>query len=507
MPPTGQRLPNLVFFIPDQYRGEALGHMGNAAVHTPNLDALVASDAISCANAFCQNPVCTPSRCSFMTGWYPHTRGHRTMGHLLQREEPNLLQRLKQAGYFVWWGGKNDLVSDPVAYEASHHVRHEAEVNHANLHSDQSWREPNGDHPDYSFFAGRLEKQPHEDVYLDSDWSHVMAAADVIRNHADKRPFCIFLPLEYPHPPYGVEEPFFSATEPEKIPPRILPETLSGKPRMHDMLRQKLHLDNRSEAWWEQLRSTYYGMCSRIDAQAGLILQALRDTRQYDDTAFFLFSDHGDYTGDYGLVEKTQNLFEDCITRVPLIFKPPASHGRCNGIRNGLVELIDFTATVYDLAGINPGYSHFGQSLLPLLQHDLPHRDAVFCSGGRMRDENHCAIEDDAGHVLKDYLYYPRLQIQSIDHKAHGKAIMCRTHRHKLVVRLYERDEFYDLTTDPGETINRIDDPTLAADRDRLRQRLQRHLLETSDIVPWTRNARDLSAASPLRATSPAVPA
>ena len=103
--------PNIILFNPDQWRGDVLGHMGNPGAMTPNLDVLVKADAVSFGQAFCQNPVCTPSRCSFMTGWYPHTRGHRTMFHMLQPDEPNLLRRLKDAGYFVWWGGKNDLVA------------------------------------------------------------------------------------------------------------------------------------------------------------------------------------------------------------------------------------------------------------------------------------------------------------------------------------------------------------------------------------------------------------
>src|SRR5512140_1950578 len=83
--------PNLLIINPDQWRGDVLGHLGNRAAQTPVLDRLVATDAVSFANTFCQNPVCTPSRCSFMTGWYPHVRGHRTMFHMLQPDEPVLL--------------------------------------------------------------------------------------------------------------------------------------------------------------------------------------------------------------------------------------------------------------------------------------------------------------------------------------------------------------------------------------------------------------------------------
>ena len=87
--------PNLVIFNPDQWRGDVLGHLGNPAAITPNLDAWAATEAVSFRNAFTQNTVCTPSRTSFMTGWYPHVRGHRTMFHMLRPDEPMLLKRLK----------------------------------------------------------------------------------------------------------------------------------------------------------------------------------------------------------------------------------------------------------------------------------------------------------------------------------------------------------------------------------------------------------------------------
>ncbi|MFH1569680.1 MAG: sulfatase-like hydrolase/transferase, partial [Gemmatimonadota bacterium] len=90
---------NLVIFNPDSYRGDVLGHLGNPGAHTPNVDALVADGAVSYAHAFAQNPVCTPSRCSFMTGWYPHAHGHRSMKNMLKPHEPNLLSVLKREGY------------------------------------------------------------------------------------------------------------------------------------------------------------------------------------------------------------------------------------------------------------------------------------------------------------------------------------------------------------------------------------------------------------------------
>ena len=74
--------PNIVYFVADQMRTDSLHHMGNQASITPNLDA-VCEEGVSFRNAYCQNPVCVPSRNSFLSGLYPHTTGHRTM-HFLQ---------------------------------------------------------------------------------------------------------------------------------------------------------------------------------------------------------------------------------------------------------------------------------------------------------------------------------------------------------------------------------------------------------------------------------------
>lgn len=81
------RQPDIIIFNPDQMRADALHHLGNEAAITPNLDRFQQTDAVSFRNAFCQNPVCVPSRCSFATGLYPHVNGHRTMAHLLREYE------------------------------------------------------------------------------------------------------------------------------------------------------------------------------------------------------------------------------------------------------------------------------------------------------------------------------------------------------------------------------------------------------------------------------------
>lgn len=71
---------------------------------------MVSKDAFSFKNAFCQNPVCVPSRCSFMSGRYPQVEGYRTMHHLLNNDSFNLLTELKQNDYYIYFGGKKRLI-------------------------------------------------------------------------------------------------------------------------------------------------------------------------------------------------------------------------------------------------------------------------------------------------------------------------------------------------------------------------------------------------------------
>jgi arylsulfatase A-like enzyme len=492
--------PNIVLFNPDEWRGDVAGYLGNPAAMTPNLDRVVREDGVAFAQAFCQNGVCTPSRCSFMTGWYPHVGGHRTMSHLLHPAdgEPNLLRVLKANDYFVWWGGKNDLLVKQDDYRLDCDVRNRGGKSESMwmLNRSAEWRGAPGDPRYYSFLVGRLPHSEGKDHYHDHDWAQVQAAAEFIRSYDGKKPFCLYLPLTYPHPPYAVEDPWFSAIDRAKLPPRPkAPPDWRGKPVLLGELARRQNLGGFDEAWWTELRAVYYGMCARVDAQFALIVQALRDKGLYDDTALLFFPDHGDFAGDFGLVEKTQNTFEEGLVRVPFVVKPPRGIACRPGVRQALVELVDVPATVYDLAGVDPGYEHFGRSVLPVVAGGADeHRDAVFAEGGRLSGEKQ-AMEQESYNRSPDpktSLYWPRISLQVSDEKPwHGKAAMCRTHDTKYVYRLYEAEELYDLKKDPLEERNVAGDPAYASTLESLRRRLLCWHVETADVVPMVGDARD----------------
>ncbi|MCL2194380.1 MAG: sulfatase-like hydrolase/transferase [Oscillospiraceae bacterium] len=469
--------PNILIINPDQMRADALRHLGNPASHTPVLDQL-AREGVSFRNAFSQNPVCVPSRCSFMTGLYPHVHGHRTMGHLQQPWEENLFSDFKAAGYRTVNCHRGDLMAGQ--YPDYHRALIDETIKARPKRPMKYWF-PHHEEGDYSFLNGIVP----DEYATDMDDLIVNGAIHSIQKNSQRRqPFFMFVGLFFPHPPYQVEQKYYDLIDKTKLPPRI--PTIAdddGKPMMEQALRDALHVD---ESKFDEIRATYLAMCAKVDDQIGLLLQALKDADVYDNTAVLIFSDHGDYTADYGLVEKSQNCFPDCITRVPFLIKPPKHVDIDPGIRDALVELVDVTATCASLTGVDIKRPHFSRSLLPVMQDKtLPHREFVTCEGGRLPGETHASEFENANPA--DH-YYPRLLLQSREDGTHGKAVMLRTHQFKYVRRAQEMDEFYDLTK--GERVNLINDPAYAADIAQAKQWMLDWFIATCDVVPTRIDSR-----------------
>lgn len=238
--------PHIIIFNPDEMRSSALAHLGNPAAVTPNLDAFAASEAVSFRNAYCQNPVCVPSRCSFFTGLYPHVHGHRTMSHLLRPGETTLLKELKDAGYYVWMNDRNDLTAGQVPGWTESHAD-------KIYYGGQEKQGPGPENPEprgepggknyYSHYEGKL-KLDERGVNYNGDDEVVDAAIACIRNLPEEQPLCMFLGLTYPHAPYRVEEPYFSAIDRAKLPPRIRASDCTGKAKILSEIRKYAGMDD-----------------------------------------------------------------------------------------------------------------------------------------------------------------------------------------------------------------------------------------------------------------------
>lgn len=489
-----KKRPHIIIFNPDEMRADTMGHMGNPAASTPFLDQFAAREAVSFRNAVCQNPVCVPSRCSFFTGLYPHVNGHRTMAHLLRPHESSLFSELKDSGYYVWMNARNDLVA--AQYEGLM-ARHATEI----FYGGDAPKAPGLENPGirgamdgkyfYSHYEGRLRLDEAGRNYSRDD-EVVDAAIERLTHPVDDRPMCIFLGLMYPHTPYAVEEPYYSRIDRSQLPKRIKPEECDGKPKMEQRLRDLQHMQDYTEAEWDELRAVYLGMCSKIDDQFRRLCDALKQAGIYDDCAIFFLSDHGDFAGDYGLPEKAQNCFEDCLVKVPFLVKPPKGEPIDPGISDSLVELVDFYATAMEYAGVTPDHTHFGRSLKPVLGNKAQEiRDYVFCEGGRMPGETHC----DESHINgpngspPTFVYWPRQTAQRED-DTHCKGTMIMDHRYKYISRVAGNDEFYDLQKDPGERHNAFEDPAYAPVILKMQREQLRWYQATCDIVPLDFDAR-----------------
>ena len=482
--------PNIVIFNPDSYRGDVVGHLGNPGACTPNLDALVNRGAVSYANAFAQNPVCTPSRCSFMTGWYPHVHGHRSMKNMLKPHEPNLLSVLRREGYHVWWGGKNDLVAVTTKEDYLRYC--DTKYTPPGARGSQTLDGITQDDPRWDVYYRGIRRGEGEDwPHLGRDGGMVRGAVDFIRQADGEQPFCIFLPLGNPHPAYQVEEVFYHLIDPDRLPPR-LPPPERDLPAL-DRLREAYGADQVSEDEWREIKRVYYAMCTKVDDLFGRVVAALEGRGLYDDTLIVFLSDHGDFAGDYSLPEKTHFSLQDSLLRSPLLIKPPASLGAVGGVRSHLTELVDLCPTLYDLLDIEPGYDYQGLSLrASLCGEDREIRDCIFAEVGSRADEEGF-INQDVESFPEGSFYKLQSQASWPAQRAGAYAITCRSQEYKYVRRGYiDYHELYDLAADPGELNNLNGQPAMAEVEAQMATRLLDHFMRTGDVLPHEVDSRSV---------------
>lgn len=345
-----------------------------------------------------------------------------------------------------------------------------------------------------AFYRGVLTREGEGVPHWDQDTAWVMAAIDIIKGHSNDQPFFCYLPLAKPHPSYYAGEDDYNAIDPTRLPPRIpTPGDEANLPGVLDALRAEYHSDDITEEMWAEVKRTYYAMCTRIDALFGKVVETLVEQGMYDDTWILFFSDHGDFTGDYSLPEKTHSALQDCLLHVPLIIKPPADLPVKHGNRRHLTQLLDITATLYDLLDIDPGYAYQGVSLrASLAGEETAIHDAVFAEvGGRKNEEGFVNTEVKA--MPPDSFYARQGRAAIPYHEAGSHAVMCRTTQHKYIRRYYtDHHELFDLKADPGETRNVSGHPDHEDLERRMETRLLDFFMETADIIPHKPDARHI---------------
>jgi choline-sulfatase len=269
--------------------------------------------------------------------------------------------------------------------------------------------------------------------------------------------------------------------------PPLKKEDTSRKPAFHAAIRRAYGLDRLDQSDFLKMRAVYLGMVSYTDWLLGELLEAMERTNRSQDTALFVFSDHGDFAGDYGLVEKWPSALEDSITQVPCLIRYP---GLARGhISKEMVEIFDVMPTVLEMAGLQADHTHFARSLVPQLHGKAGDAErAAFAEGGYDTYEPQCFEVP----LPRENLYYHKTQLQLDRPGTVSRAAMVRTAKYKLIVRPSEQNEFYDYGQDPTESHNLYGDRSVAAGQSELERRLLNWYINTTGIAPMEKDPREL---------------
>lgn len=480
---------NYVLIYPDEMRAESLRCYGHPLVETPNIDALAAEGTLFAKN-YTQHPVCTASRVALVTGLYPHVNGFRSLKHYLDKNDPNFISEMVDAGFNTYFCGKSDCFN----YDATRMVFTEVDPMQDRRFYDiegigQLYRKMQ-ENPPATIVPKKYNmiNPPIHDSDEDKkiDFKITSWACDKIKEHAkDEKPFFMMVSLMNPHPSYEALERYYNKYDPDKLPPLRDLSWLEGKPELYRLIHKYRELGENDESIGRKMNAIYLGMISYVDELTGRIVNAIKEAGIYDDTMIILCSDHGDFAGDAGMPEKWPSAMDDMLTRVPLIIRRPGCSG--GNVVDTPTQSIDIFPTIFDFENIKIERTQYGVSLAPQVM-GAP-GDAsriVYCDGGYDTNEMHCFEGTPlfTMHMIQGGQYYPKMMQQQKDPQSVCRVIMQRDNRYKLNIRTNGENELYDMDKDPLEYKNLYNDPEYKELRDQLTLKMLTWLIHSSDITP-----------------------
>lgn len=378
--------PNILILYTDQQRWDALGVNGNREIKTPNLDRL-AQQGVNFDRYFVQNPVCMPSRISFLSGQYPSTLGITHMGVPVPEEIITLPKILRQSGYTTANVGKLHFLphanrdhrmlhpqygfdylaisDEPGCYEDAYRawVRQKApeyldHISPGLPPAAATWyRFMNVDDP----VVHPEERFPKEAIPFraPAELTHTAFVADktieFTRANQGRSWLCI-AGFYSPHSPWVAPQEFLDLYDPDEFTLPQFPPELEKE---------------RSEAAFsdQELRAArhgYYAMVSEVDHHVGRILDHLKETGQEENTIVVLVSDHGEWLGEHLRYGKGYPGL-DPVSRVPLVVRWPAGVKNPGRTESGITEAVDVVPTLLEAAGVQIVPEVQGRSFLSAL--------------------------------------------------------------------------------------------------------------------------------------------
>lgn len=403
---------NILFIMCDQLRFDYLSCYGHESLETPNIDRL-AERGITFTNAYCQAPICAPSRASFYSGRYMSSHGVMGNDDALQLDEKMLADYLRPLGYRTAVAGKTHSYKNRSALESlgidmdSDYVRasqtggFEPWESHEGLYPDPILPEFHG-YTNYLRSLGYDAENPwdrcansglDEDGNLHSGWKlrssgypaaiheehsetafTTQRAMDFIDRTVD-RPWCLHLSYIKPHWPVIAPAPYHRIYRPEDVKAAVRNESerRDAHPVFQAFMQQEYSLSYACDDVREVVIPAYMGLIRQIDDHLGRLFEFMDARGLLDNTLIVFTADHGDYLGDHWLGEK--DLFHEASAKIPFILVDPRGEaGATRGMQRGeFVEAVDLVPTLLDFAGAAPCRERLeGRSLLPMLHSRQP---------------------------------------------------------------------------------------------------------------------------------------
>ena len=486
--------PNVVWINADHYAYAHHFARNRGLIRTPAFDRLCA-EGVRFTNAYTVCPLCTPARASLVTGQFPHRHGIlNNDGERLRSREaflpdaPIYARALRAAGVRPAFFGKWHAVGGGPGTAQDHGFEGWTAPGYGHPYGTETYREylrelglpeePTVDvewhlrdaskrgrvrledtggqvagvsyHPAAGVIDG--PKEVHEAYFV----TH-LANRYLEERARDGEPFCLRVDPWGPHQPYFVAAPFAGTVDPRAIPeyPSFSQE-LADRPAHHREFLDLFRNNVLTRTWeeWQPVLARAYEHIALVDDAIGTVLATLDRLGLTENTVVIHSADHGDIIGAHGgLFDKGWLLVEETV-RIPVAIRW-AGVGASGAISDALISNLDFVATVRDLAGAPPADApQDGVSLTPLV-----------------RAPNTADWADDL--MIQSHGHYGKWYFQRALRFRHAGADW------KYVANLDDRDELYDLSADPYELTNRLDDPTaadaLADARCRLAARMERH--------------------------------
>ncbi len=452
---------HILWITTDHLRYDCIGANGNPAIRTPNLDRLAAGGVVL-ERCYAQNPLCMPSRVSFMTGQYPCRTGVTCNGPALPEDRgPTCAEVFGAAGYETAQIGKlhfephDEMDLDP-AGRRRYGFDFMALSEEPGCYEDAYVRWLRSEHPDHERTMRvprpreRMRNGPRGECWTVDAPAKVSHAGFVASSTIDYVRYghssFIHAGIYAPHPPLNPPADIYAQYADADLPaPHWREGEDADKP---DPLRSMLHGHRSIPA--ERLRERrryFYAMCTLLDGQVGRVADALRERGELEDTLILFMSDHGDMDGDHHMVSKQPSFYEE-VMRLPVILHWPA--GLRGGQRVGdLVEAVDLLPTLCDLAGMRVPWQAQGRSVAERLLGD---EDA----GAR---EEVLAMHGSPGRGL-----YAMLRARELKYLRYGP----------------DAEVLYDLAEEPEEYTNCAGDPAYAERLAGMRERLLGRMLHAA---------------------------